>query len=84
MNKLEETVGIVLDEIKPQHTELTFNARKSCLNIFMTKRKDTWDISCHGQILTENMSPLNTEIWSGQRRHQETKSLEHQQKKNHI
>ena len=32
MNKLEETVGIVLEEIKPQHTELTFNARKSSLN----------------------------------------------------
>ncbi len=32
MNKLEEVVGIVLEEIKPQHTELTYNARKSSLN----------------------------------------------------
>ncbi len=32
MNKLEETVQIILDEIKPLHTEKTFAARKSSLN----------------------------------------------------
>ncbi len=32
MNKLEETVAIVLEEIKPQHTETTFAARKSAFN----------------------------------------------------
>ena len=32
MNKLEEVIGIVLKEIKPQHTESTYNARKSSLN----------------------------------------------------
>ena len=32
MNKLEEVVGIVLEEIRPQHTEKTYIARKSSLN----------------------------------------------------
>ena len=32
MNKLEQVVGIVLEEIKPQLTELTYIARKSSLN----------------------------------------------------
>lgn len=32
MNKLEEIVGIVLEEIMPQHTEKTYIARKSSLN----------------------------------------------------
>ena len=47
MNKLEETVAIVLVGIKPQHTETTFAARKSAFNrLLRFARQNNYEEPC--------------------------------------